>query len=75
MWSDTDIQDDNNLMLMLRQNIENACREEESVRMLRAHVRAAEEPSIRRVFESLLRDEVRHAAAGHRRGRPASPSL
>ncbi|WP_437525040.1 ferritin-like domain-containing protein [Sorangium sp. So ce726] len=38
--------------------------EEESVRTLRAHVRAAEEPSIRRVFESLLRDEVRHAAAG-----------
>ncbi|MGK3964978.1 ferritin-like domain-containing protein [Sorangium sp. So ce118] len=38
--------------------------EEESVRTLHAHVRAAEEPSIWRVFESLLRDEVRHAAAG-----------
>ncbi|XXT22828.1 hypothetical protein WME94_14880 [Sorangium sp. So ce429] len=29
-YSDTDIQDDNNLMLMLRQNIENACRESQS---------------------------------------------
>ncbi|WP_437588820.1 ferritin-like domain-containing protein [Sorangium sp. So ce1000] len=38
--------------------------EEESVRTLRAYVRATAEPSIRRVFESLLRDEVRHAAAG-----------
>ncbi|WP_437957287.1 hypothetical protein WME76_39145 [Sorangium sp. So ce119] len=29
-YSDTDIQDDNNLMLTLRQNIENACRESQS---------------------------------------------
>ncbi|WP_437950304.1 type VI secretion system contractile sheath large subunit [Sorangium sp. So ce296] len=38
--------------------------EEASVITLRAYVRAAGEPSIRRAFESLLRDEVRHAAAG-----------
>lgn len=38
--------------------------EEDSVTTLRAWSNAAEDPAIRRVFESLLRDEVRHAAAG-----------
>jgi hypothetical protein len=38
--------------------------EGESVQALTAHVRAAEDPAIRSVFESLRRDEVRHAAAG-----------
>ena len=34
------------------------------MRTLAAHVRAAEDPAIRSVFETLLRDEVRHAATG-----------
>lgn len=38
--------------------------EEDSIATLRACLRATEEAAIRRVFESLLRDEARHAAAG-----------
>lgn len=38
--------------------------ESESVRSLRAYVRAAEDAAIRDVLQSLLADEVRHAAAG-----------
>jgi hypothetical protein len=35
-----------------------------AVRNFRAHLRAVEDPALRAVFESLLADEVRHAAAG-----------
>ncbi len=38
--------------------------EQASVLSFRAHLRAVEDPAIRSVFERLLADEVRHAAAG-----------